>query len=274
MRYSKTVSIFGGFRKLPERHKSNKCVHGDVEMIPVVVRPATLNANEVHVWRIPLAVEEDVVHSCRGLLSHDEILRADRFYFKRDRDRFTAARGALRRILAEYQGATPEDLAFSYAEKGKPELAPGVNAFGTKFNLSHSKDFALLAVACGLTVGVDIEFINPEFAGDEIATRFFCQNEVRTLRALAPSEQTEAFFQCWTRKEAYIKALGDGLSLPLDSFEVAFGPGIRAALLWTRDASHEISKWSVYNIIAPEEYAAALVAEGKDHVLRSAHWEY
>ncbi len=243
-------------------------------MVPVVAPEAVLNANEVHVWRIPLAVEEHVVQSCRRLLSQDELDRADRYYFKRDRDRFTAARAVLRQILGAYQKVAPEDLAFSYAEKGKPELAQAFNPCGTRFNLSHSRDFALLALARGLTLGVDIEFINPEFAGDDIAKRFFSPGEVRALRALPPANQTEAFFECWTRKEAYIKALGDGLSLPLDSFEVAFGPGIPAALLWTRDASHTISHWSVYNINAPAEYAAALVAEGKDHVLRYAHWEY
>jgi 4'-phosphopantetheinyl transferase len=243
-------------------------------MISGGARPAVLNTNEVHVWRIPLAMEDDVVQGCRRLLSQDEIERADRFYFKKDRDHFTGARAALRKILSEYQRVAPEDLAFSYASRGKPELAPAFHASGINFNLSHSRDFALLAVAHGITLGVDIEFINPEFAGDEIATRFFSQGEVHTLRALPPSGQTEGFFQCWTRKEAYIKALGDGLSLPLDSFEVAFGPGIEAALLWTRDAFHEVSKWSVYNITAPQEYAAALVAEGKDHILRYEHWEY
>ena len=238
------------------------------------IQPGKLDAGDIHVWQIPLAAPEDTIQHCRQLLSPDEIERADRFHFKRDRDRFTAARAALREILSGYQNVAPEDLSFSYGAKGKPELAPNVNPSHTRFNLSHSKDFALLAVARGLTLGVDIEFINPEFTGDDIATRFFSQGEVRALRALPPGNQTEAFFECWTRKEAYIKALGDGLSLPLDSFEVAFGPGIQAALLWTRDASHAISHWSVYNITAPPEYAAALVAEGKDHVLRYAHWEY
>jgi 4'-phosphopantetheinyl transferase len=243
-------------------------------MVPVAARPAILNANEVHVWRIPLALQEEVVQSCRGLLSQDEIQRADRFYFKRDRDHFTAARAAMRRILSEYQNVAPKDLAFSYSSKGKPELAQDFNASQTKFNLSHSKNFALLAVARDVTLGVDIEFINSEFASDEIAGRFFSPGEIRTLRALAPSEQTKAFFECWTRKEAYIKALGDGLSLPLDSFEVAFGPDIQAALLWTQASTHEINSWSVYNIPAPQEYAAALVAEGQNHVLRYAQWEY
>jgi len=233
----------------------------------------TLGANEVHLWQVHLAAQDPGIHFFRRLLSPDEIQRADRFHFERDRIRFTIARAAMRKILATYAGDAPQDLVFSYGLKGKPGFPPHFKGRGIQFNLSHSRDFALLAVAEEHCLGVDIEFINREFASDEIAMRFFSRSEVSTLLTLIPSERAEAFFSCWTRKEAYIKALGEGLSVPLESFSVAFGRGVSPALLWVEHAPEETSRWSMYDVAAPEGYAAALVIEGQSYQLRKWQWE-
>ena len=178
----------------------------------------------------------------------------------------------MREILGGYTGIPPQDLVFSYGDKGKPELAGQTGSAGIRFNLSHSGERALLAVSQGLTLGVDIELVNPEFGGQEIAERFFSASEVRHLLSIPVPERAEAFFSCWTRKEAYIKALGDGLSVPLDSFEVAFGPGRKAALLSIRVDPGEVSRWSMYDIEASPGYKAALVVEGSQHRLRHLQW--
>jgi 4'-phosphopantetheinyl transferase len=233
----------------------------------------TSSANTVDLWQIDLAATDDGIQHYRPFLSLDEVQRADRFYFERDRGRFIVARGAMRQILSCYLCLAPQDLRFSYGLKGKPELSGDPKQSGIKFNLSHSSDRALLAVADGLTVGVDLEWVNAGFATEEIAERFFSAKEVQTLRASPSAQRAEAFFSCWTRKEAYIKAMGNGLSIPLDSFAVAFVPGIPAALLHVEANPAEVDRWSMYNIEVGRDYKAALVAEGKGHRLQQIQWD-
>ena len=231
-----------------------------------------LTLNEVHIWRIDLARPDDEVQRCRRLLSGDEVERADRFYFERDRARFIVAHAVVREILSRYTGVAAMDLRFSYGPKGKPELSGGLEQSGIKFNLSHSSARALLAVTPGLIVGVDIEWIKADFATDEIAERFFSATEVQALRSLAADQRVEAFFSCWTRKEAYIKAIGEGLSIPLDSFAVAFSHGITPALLYVKVDPGEVERWSMYNIEAGDGYKAAVVVQGKHHRLKQMEW--
>jgi 4'-phosphopantetheinyl transferase len=228
--------------------------------------------NQVDIWQIPISGQDGVEH-CRQLLSPDEARRADAFHFEKHRRRFIASHTAMRQILGLSTEIAAEELAFSYGEKGKPEFAGEQKKSGIKFNLSHSEDIAVLAVTRGLTVGIDIEWINPEFATEEIARRFFAAGEVQHLQSLPATEQSNAFFACWTRKEAYVKALGDGLFVPLDSFEVAFGPGVPAALLQVVVDPGETGRWSMYDVEVPQGYRAALVVEGKGHRLRHMKWQ-
>lgn len=231
-----------------------------------------LGRNEIHVWRIPLDLPEESARQLCGFLSQSEIERADRFHFKKDRLLFIAARAAMRQILERYLNIAPRSLIFVEGAKGKPELPYAIDSRNVKFNLSHSCELALLAIAENLCVGIDLEFVDHTFASEEIASRFFAPDEVSTLLALAPDRRAEAFFDCWTRKEAYIKALGEGLSVPLESFSVAFGIGASAALLRVDASLDDASRWRMYDITVHPEYKAALVVEGKEHQLRQWQW--
>jgi 4'-phosphopantetheinyl transferase len=202
------------------------------------------------------------------LLDANEIKRADAFHFEQHRLSFTVAHAAMRQILSAYVNVAPQNLVFVYGEQAKPELAAECGGDHVRFNLSHSGCFALLAVAEGFSLGIDIERVNAEFLGEDIAERFFSRTEVSAFRAIAADSRADAFFSCWTRKEAYIKALGGGLSIPLDTFDVAFGPGVPAALLRV-SVVPDARRWSLYDVPAPQGYKAALVAESEKHRLRS-----
>ena len=231
-----------------------------------------LDNNAVHVWRVSLDQSPSQIALFRKDLNDDERSRADRFYFSRDRERFIVARGILRAILGRYSNRAPESLSFTYSAHGKPALVPESDADRIRFNLSHSNGKALYAINRGREIGVDIEFIRGDLEAEQIAERFFSHSEIETLRALPPSLRKYAFFLCWTRKEAYIKARGEGLSLALDQFDVSLAPGEPAALLSTRSGSDEALRWSLRNLTPASGYAAALATEGCDWTLSCWQW--
>jgi 4'-phosphopantetheinyl transferase len=229
---------------------------------------AVLPENEVHLWRADLDSLRESEHRWQIILSADESARASRFRFAIDRQRFVVSRGLLRAILASYLGTDPGSLTFSYSSKDKPSLAQPYSESGVCFNISHSGAAILLAFARGRDVGVDVEQIRSDFEVDAIARRFFSPHEQEQLAALPEEKRFEAFFRCWTRKEAYIKATGDGLSLPLHQFDVSITANDEDALLATRPDESEASRWSLREVPAGEGYVAALCVRGRDWRLR------
>lgn len=203
-------------------------------------------------------------------LSADELHRAARFRFQRDRQRFVISRGLLRAILGRYLDTAPGELRFRYSEHGKPSLVPAFDGGGLRFNLSHSDGLALYAVARGREVGVDLERVRPVLEAEQIAERFFSARENAALRALPAHLKSRAFFACWTRKEAFVKAVGGGISLPLDRenanafFDVFPVPGEPTMLSGTGERSRESSGWAVRPLLPAPGYVAALAAEGRD----------
>jgi 4'-phosphopantetheinyl transferase len=221
-----------------------------------------LAEDEVHLWRIDLAGVASGEQRWRQILSVGERERADRFHFSIHRQYFTATRALLRIILGSYVDSDPTEVIFQYSEKEKPSLSPSQHARQVEFNVSHSGTMAILAFARGRALGVDVEQLRNNFDHDAIARRFFSEEERRQLNGLPPSERNHGFFRCWTRKEAYIKAQGAGLSLPLHQFDVSLKPRDLDALLATRPDNTEASRWSLQDVEIGDDYIAALCVRG------------
>ncbi len=205
-------------------------------------------------------------------LTDDEVERAERFHFDKDRDRYIVARGLLRKILGGYVGKKPQKLRFRYSDYGKPELTDEAKGQNINFNLSHSHGLALYGVTRNRGIGVDLELIRADFADEKIAERFFSPREVATLRSLPKEVQARAFFNCWTRKEAYLKALGDGLSRPLGDFEVSLVPGEPAKLLRVGWDPAERDRWSLQALEPALGYVGAVAVEGQDCRILCRQW--
>ena len=238
-----------------------------------VTQPPPLTSEEVHVWRFALDLDAALLDGLRETLAEDEIRRADRFHFEKDRRHFIAGRGTLRILLAAYLARQPQEICFAYGNYGKPLLATENGGNDLRFNLTHSHGLALLALTRGRDIGVDVERIRDmERDGEPLAERFFSPCESAALRSLSPELRREAFFRCWTRKEAYIKAHGQGLSLPLDQFDVSLHPDEPAELLATRPDPDEARRWSMHGLMPEEGYVGALVVEGHSWRLWCGQW--
>lgn len=230
-----------------------------------------LPIDEVQLWRADLDALGADESLFRPLLSADENARASRFHFSRDRQRFVTGRALLRKILAVYLSTMPQDINFSYSKREKPALDTPYSDSKIQFNLSHSGGIALFAFSLHREVGVDIEQIRVDSDLDAVSRRFFSAYEQQQLASFSAEERTLAFFRGWTRKEAYIKAVGDGLALPLSQFDVSLHAGNGSALIRTRPNASEAGVWHLNEVSAGAGYAAALCVRGHDWKLKDWH---
>ncbi len=232
---------------------------------PAVKPIAAPGLKEVHLWAAGLKPPAGRVEDLRRLLTATEIARADRFRFDRHRRRFIVRRGGLRLLLAEYLGRAPARLRFEEGEKGKPfVLQEGSEpAARLHFNLSDSKDLAVYAFTRGAELGVDVEMLRPMPDAQGIAEHFFSAEEQDRLRRVLPEHKARAFFNCWTRKEAYIKAIGEGLSEPLDRFSVTLLPEEEARFVHLGGDAERAARWTLRHLVPEDGAVGALALEGE-----------
>jgi 4'-phosphopantetheinyl transferase len=224
----------------------------------------SLSANDAHIWRSWLDQRPWRVRQLAQTLSADERARADRFRFETDRMRFIVGRGTLRSILGRYLDTEPGRVQLCYGPHGKPHLREESNQAAIRFNLAHSHQLAVYAFARTREVGIDLEYIRPVPRLQQIAASVFSARENAVLSGLPASQQQEAFYLCWTCKEAYVKAKGLGLEQPLEQFDVSLVPGEPARLLHVESDPGDTSRWSLRWLEPAPGYVAALAVEGHD----------
>ncbi len=232
----------------------------------------SLSNRDIHIWQADLDLPTISIQKLNQTLSIDERERAERFHFDQDRKRFIAGRGILRTILGCYLGVEPSLLHFCSGKNGKPRLAHTLGNGTIHFSLSHSEGIVLYGFTRGREIGVDIERVRDIPEMDQIAEQFFSVKENDIFRSLPENKKKGAFFNCWTRKEAFIKAIGDGFSRPLDKFDVSLVPGEPARLLSIEGDSKEASRWSIQDLKPPSGFAAAFAVEGQTWRLHCWEW--
>ncbi len=246
-----------------------------IAMVPIWKTPLSglpLPKNDIHIWRAALDLPNTSIQELNRTLSIDEKQRAERFHFDQDRNRLIVRRGILRSILGCYLSVEPSRLQFCNGKNGKPGLADTSGNGTIHFSLSHSEGIALYSFTRDREIGVDIECVHDIPEMDQIAEEFFSVKENDVFRSLPENKKKEAFFNCWTRKEAFIKAIGDGLSHPLDKFDVSMAPGEPASLLRTEGDSKGASLWCIQDLKPAPGFAAAFAVEGQSWQLHCWQW--
>lgn len=229
---------------------------------PIPSEQPRLATGVVHVWCLPLDLPQPTIESLRTILPPDEEARAARFLFDRHRRRFIACRGQVRQILARYLSALPVEIRFRYGTQGKPSLAAPSSDAAIQFNVSNSHELALCALVLNRDLGVDLEYIHRLTDFDGLADRFFAVREVEVMRALPEERRREAFFNCWTRKEAVLKAVGIGLSMPLNQVEVTLAPDAPAQVLAYASDGAESDPWWLQSLDPATGYQGAIASRG------------
>jgi 4'-phosphopantetheinyl transferase len=243
---------------------------------PCAPEEPTLEPEVSHIWLIWRGAAGAMAHTLRHTLSTDELARAERFHFQGDRDRFVATRGVVRDILGRYLKQEPSQLRFQYGPHGKPALALADGEPPIRFNVSHSDDVALCAVACGQEIGVDVEHLRSDFPGLQVARHFFSPREIAVLQGLPAEHQVASFITLWTLKEAYLKATGQGLGVELSRVDVSPALAAPEALLRLTpdrdDHRQSGAGWWLHTLPSVAGYAGALAVEGADCRLVCWQW--
>lgn len=231
-----------------------------------------LVTDEIHIWCASLDQPVSQFQRLKQTLSMDEQMRAERFHFKQDRKHFIISRGILRTILGRYLNMKPNQLKFCYGKNGKPALAGTFRNRTIHFNISHSEAVGLYAFTQDSEIGVDIEHIRDISEMEQIAEHFFSVRENAIFSALPKSEKRETFFKCWTCKEAFIKAIGNGLSIPLEKFDVSIVPGEPVKLISIEGDQKRAARWSIQELKPAPGYVAAFALQRRSWLLYCWQW--
>ncbi len=256
-----------GWKKISEMDEQSFSDNGFSLHVKIFDEPAfreklPLVDNEVHLYRIFFSRQKQHLGDFIRVLSDDEKIDAARFHFQTDREHFIISHGMLRKVLSQYLDVEPIGLKFSYGVYRKPVLEGTPDGCSLCFNMSHSHDIALFALAWNSRIGVDVEYVHFIPDAEVIAKRFFAPQENIAFSAVPPNKKLEAFYNCWTRKEAFLKAMGDGLSRRLDSFTVSLVPEEPARLLSVEGEPLETSRWHLSAFKPAHQYVGAFAVEG------------
>ena len=227
--------------------------------------PEIPKQNEIHIYSADFTSVIECLEDFNKILSDEEKNKAARFHFEKDRNNFVLSRGILKSILAHYLKKNPKHIIFQFNDYGKPFLREIKNI---EFNISHSKNKLLLAFSSNISIGADIEFMNADFAKGDIAKKFFSPFEVSRLNKLSNGLKIEGFYNCWTRKEALIKGIGKGLSIPLDSFDVELIPGKVPKIFDLRFDSKEKGEWEIIDLNLYKDYKSAVALRSKNYNIK------